>query len=611
MLKSLKAKISTVYIFLVFTIAIVGFVSVFNLYGLSKSIDGLLVNNYKSINAVTNMLEAIEEQNNSILVYLYVNKQNGIDKFYNYNDIFSKWYTIEYINITEQGEKEHVAKINELYKSYLKQFSNVQEIRSSQGNDKALEYYNSTIVPEFTNLKQELAFLASLNEKVMFQSKDLVTASASNSMYLITILSIIAVIGGFLISRLSINKNLKPIYSLTETMKAVKEGDLAQQAPIISHDEIGELTNEFNNMTKRLQSFEQSTLGNLLSEKNKSVAIVKSIFDPLIVLNENYKIILLNDACEKLFNINESEAVQKHFLEIIKNGDLYDFIYTASKSTDNNTNQKIIKIKTLDHNYYFNVVVTAIKDSTASITGIVVLLQNITQLKQIEKTKSDFMSTVSHEFKTPLTSIMIGASLLEDVQIGKLNNKQQNIIKTIKDEGEKLNMLVTNLLQISKLEAKKAIFNIEPTFIDSIIENALATFHEQANIKDISLNYESCAALPKVNIDSEKVTWVVNNLISNALKFTKPGGVITIETFLQEDRMCISVADTGIGISEEYRETIFDRFVQVKDEDTEYQGTGLGLAISKEIVEAHGGEIWCESIPNEGSTFIFTLPVVE
>jgi PAS domain S-box-containing protein len=611
MLKSLKAKISTVYIFLVLTIAIVGFVSVFNLYGLNKSIDGLMINNYKSINAVTNMLEAVEEQNNSILVYLYIDKQSGINNFYNYNDIFNKWYNIEYINITEQGEREHVAKINELYKSYLKQFSNIQEIRGLQGNDKALEYYDNIIVPEFTSLKQELAFLASLNEKVMFQSKELVTASASNSMYLITILSVIAVIGGYVISRLSINKNLKPIYSLTETMKAVKEGDLAQQAPIISQDEIGELTNEFNNMTKRLQSFEQSTLGKLLSEKNKSIAIVKSIFDPLIVLNENYKIILLNDACEKLFNIKESEAVQKHFLEIIRNGNLYDFIYTASKFTDNNISQKIIKIKTLDQSYYFNVVVTAIKDSTASITGIVILLQNITQLKQIEKTKSDFMSTVSHEFKTPLTSIMIGASLLDDMRIGELNNKQHNIIKTIKDEGEKLSLLVTNLLQISKLEAKKAIFNIEPAFIDSVIENAIATFHEQANIKDISLSYELCTALPKVNIDSEKVTWVVNNLISNALKFTKSGGNITIEAFLQEDRMCISVADTGIGIPEEYRETIFDRFVQVKDEENEYQGTGLGLAIAKEIVEAHGGEIWCESRLNEGSTFTFTLPVVD
>ena len=611
MLKSLKSKISTVYLFLVFTIAIVGMVSVFNVYGLSKSIDGLMINNYKSINAVTNMLEAVEEQNNSILVYLYVNKQRGIDIFYNNNDIFSKWYNIEYINITEQGEREHVAKINELYNSYLKQFSNVQELRNLQGNDKALEYYDTTIVPVFTSLKQELAFLASLNEKAMYHSKELVTASAFNSMYLITMLSVIAVIGGYLISRFSINKTLKPIYSLTETMKAVTEGDLAQQAPIISQDEIGELTNEFNNMTKRLQSFEQSTLGKLLSEKNKSVAIVKSIFDPLIVLNENYKIILLNDACEKLFNINESEAVQKHFLEIIRNGDLYDFIYTASKSAHNNMNQKILNIETLNQSYYFNVVVTAIKDSTTSITGIVVLLQNITQLKQIEKTKSDFMSTISHEFKTPLTSIMIGASLLENMQIGELNNKQQNIIKTIKEEGEKLNLLLTNLLQISKLEAKKSIFSIEPVFINSVIEDTLKTFYEQSNMKNISLNYKPCDTLPKVNIDSEKVTWVVNNLISNALKFTKSGGAITIETFLKEDRMCISVADTGMGIPEEYRETIFDRFVQVKDEDNEYQGTGLGLAIAKEIVEAHGGEIWCESSPNKGSTFIFTLPILD
>jgi len=611
MLKSLKAKISIVYLSLVFTIAIVGMVSIFNVYQLIRSIDNLMVNNYKSINAVTNMVEAIEEQNNSILTYLYVDKQKGINSFYNNNNIFNQWYIVEYNNITEQGEMEHVTKINELYKSYLKLFPNIQEMRNSRGNDKALEYYNKEIIPVFTALKQELAYLSSLNEKAMFHSKGLVTNSAYNSMYIITVLSAIAVLGGYAISRFSINKSLKPIYSLTETMKAIKEGYLDQEAPIISQDEIGELTNEFNNMTKRLQSFEQSTLGKLLSEKNKSVAIVKSIFDPLIVLDENYKIILLNDACEKLFNINENDAIQKYFLEVIRNGDLYDFIYTASKSTDANTSQRIIEIKTLEQVYYFNVVVTAIKDSTASISSIVVVLQNITQLKQLEKTKSDFMSTVSHEFKTPLTSIMIGASLLEEMNIGELNNKQQDIIKTIKEEGEKLNLLVTNLLQISKLEAKKPVFNIEPVSINRIIEVALKTFREQANLKNISLNYDPKESLPKVNIDSEKVNWVVNNLISNALKFTKSNGSITIKSFLQEDRMCISVSDTGIGIPEEYRENIFDRFVQVKEEDNEYQGTGLGLAIAKEIVEAHGGEIWCESTLSKGSTFIFTLPIID
>jgi PAS domain S-box-containing protein len=611
MLKSLKAKISIVYLSLVITIAIVGAFSIFNVYGLTKSIDGLMVNNYRSINAVTKMLEAVEEQNNSIMVYLYIDRQKGIDNFYDNNEVFSKWHNIEQINITEQGEREHVANINELYKSYLRQFSTIQELRNSQGTDSALEYYNKEVLPLFTSLKQNLSYLASLNEQAMFNSKELVTSDAFNSMYLITILSAVAVIGGFVISRFSINRNLKPIYSLTETMKAVKEGDLAQQAPIISQDEIGELTSEFNNMTKRLQSFEQSTLGKLLSEKNKSVAIVKSIFDPLIVLDENHKIILLNDAFENLFSIKESEVAEKYFLEVIKNGELYDFIYKASKSDNNNANQRVINIETLEQSYYFNVVVTTIKNNAASIVGIVVLLQNITQLKQLEKTKSDFMSTISHEFKTPLTSIMIGASLLEDMQIGELNSKQQNIIKTIKEEGEKLNLLVTNLLQISRLEAKKAIFNIEPSLINNVIENALGTFQEQANIENISLTYEPSDTSQKVNIDSEKVTWVINNLISNALKFTKPGGAISIENFIQEDRMCVSVSDTGIGIPEEYREKIFDRFVQVKDEDDEYEGTGLGLAIVKEIVEAHGGEIWCESSLNEGSTFIFTLPIVE
>jgi PAS domain S-box-containing protein len=611
MLRSLKAKISTVYLCLVFTIAIVGGVSAFNIYELTKSIDGLMVNNYKSINAITNMHAAVEEQNNSFLFYLYIDRQKGIENFYNGNEVFTKWYNIEQINITEQGEKEHVANIDTLYRNYLKYFSTIQEIRNSQGSDKALEYYHNEVIPVFTSLKEELALLAALNEVAMFSSKELVTRSALSSMYFIIIMSLIAVAGGFIISRFSINRNLKPIYSLTETMKAVKEGDLAQQAPIISEDEIGELTNEFNNMTKRLHSFEQSTLGKLLTEKNKSVAIVKSILDPLIVLDENFKIILLNDACEFLFNIKESEAVHKYFLESIRNGDLYDFVYTASKSPDNNMNQKIMNIETFDESYYFNVVVTTIKDNAASITGIVVLLQNITKLKQIEKTKSDFMSAVSHEFKTPLTSIMIGASILEDMEIGELNGKQQEVIKTIKEEGEKLNLLVSNLLQIAKLETKKAIISAKPVLIEDVIEKSLSTFYEQANINNISIIYESSHTSVEVSIDQEKVMWVINNLVSNALKFTKPGGSVTISEFIQEDKICVSVADTGIGIPSEYREKIFERFFQIKDENDEYQGTGLGLAIAKEIVEAHGGEIWCESTAGEGSTFIFTLPLAE
>jgi PAS domain S-box-containing protein len=609
MFKTVKSKITIVYQVLVYTIAIVGLASIVNIYSLSKSIDGLMVNNYKSINAVTNMMEAIEEQKNAIFTYIYVNREDGINNFHHYSSVFDKWYTIEYNNITESGEFENVKIIKDNYEKISLEFSHLQNVLNTEGLVKSVNYYDTTLSPLFNDLKEELKKLSELNESAMFHSKGRVTEDAQKSMYIIIFLSTISVVGGYIISRYSTNKTLRPIYSLTETIKSIKEGNLAQEAPILSEDEIGDLTVEFNNMTKRLQSFEQSTLGKLFAEKNKSITIVKSIGDPLIVLDRNYKILLINDACEKLFDINESETVNKHFLEYIRNGGLYDFIYNASKSQSQEPKQKIIYLDVHGDPYYFNVIVTVIKDLEASINGIVVLLQNVTQLKQLEKLKSEFISTVSHEFKTPLTSIMMGATLIQSERIGGLNQKQKDIVQTIKEDSDQLNLLVNNLLQISKIESKKAVFNTTPCSISKVILPSIKLFHDQAKSKGVILNYKVNESLPEVIVDEDKVPWIINNLISNALKFTNFGDSITIDSFIAEDKMCISVQDTGIGIPEEYQGKIFDRFMQVKGNDSEIRGTGLGLAISKEIVEALGGEIWCTSTLGSGSNFTFTLPL--
>lgn len=609
MLKTLKFKIVAVYIFLVFTIGVVGVTSIINVYSLSRSIDGLMVNNYKSINAVTNMLKAIEEQNNAITSYIYISPSKGIDAFHLNTDIFYKWFNIEYNNITEFGEKDTVSRINKNYSMFLKHFSEVQEIYNKNGGPAAYEYYGTTVLPVFLSLKEDLKSLSQLNEKAMFRSKETVTIAARNSMYIIIVLSSVAVMGGFIISRYSTNRTLKPIYSLTETVKAVKEGNIYLKAPVISEDEIGELTKEFNGMTERLHKLEESNLGKLLSEKNKSIAIVKSISDPLIVLDNNYKIILLNKACEKLFNISETEAINKYFLEAIKNGELYDFIYTSSKSNGSGIGEKILYLDFKDEGYYFNTVVTVVKDTAANMNGVIVLLQNVTNLKQLEKIKSDFIATISHEFKTPLTSIMIGTSLILDKDIGTLNKSQQQIIETMKEDGEKLDSLVNNLLLLGNLESKQSIFNISPCSIDELIHNSVNSFLEQANNKKVNLHYEIKENIPKVNADCEKIIWVLNNLISNALKYTDIGDEIVITPFVNGTKLCISVTDTGIGIPKEYVEKIFQRFVQVKEVNADAKGTGLGLAIAKEIVEAHGGEIWCESEVGIGSTFTFTLPI--
>jgi len=608
MLDTLKGKISLVYLSLVLVIAIVGIISVLNLYSLSKAINGLMTDNYKSINAVTNMLEAVERQDSAMLIYMNVDRQKGIDMFSENTSTFNEWFDIERNNITELGEQTYVDKINNYYELYLKSFSQLQELHNVDTN-KAVSYYNTKIIPDFNDLKKEMSELSLLNEKAMFSKKANVTNNTRKSMYILLLLSAFAVTGGFLLSRISTNRFLTPIYSLTQTIKLVKAGDLNKQIKVTSTDEIGELAEEFNNMTKRLQQYEQSTLGQLMTEKNKSLAIVKSITDPIIVLDVNYKIVLLNNAFEKFFNIREEKVVNRHFLEAVRNGEIFDHITSVMNSKEE-YKEKIVYVKS-DEEYYFNVVVTNIKDANSNITGLIAVFQNVTQLKKLEKVKTDFLATISHELKTPLTSIVMGTSLILDESMGLLNADQKSVISTMNEDEIKLSNLVNELLELSKIESDRAIFNIESCSIEGIIETSIRQFFEQSLQKDLSLYSDVEDNLPKVKADDEKILWVVNNLITNALKYTNAGDEISIKAYAKDKLMYVTVKDTGIGIPEEFQERIFEKFIQVKGQDKEVRGTGLGLSIVKDIIEAHHGTIKCESKLDVGSTFTFTLPLSE
>jgi PAS domain S-box-containing protein len=391
----------------------------------------------------------------------------------------------------------------------------------------------------------------------------------------------------------------------------VREGHLKQEVPIISNDEIGDLTNEFNKMIVRLQRFESGTKGKLLEERNKSMAIVKSISDPLIVLDTDFKVLLMNHACEMFFNISERTTINKHFLEVIRINDIFDHIEKVYRSNEDKHIPKIIGLDTEGKNFYFDTIVTKIKNEEGSIIGLVVLFQNVTKLKKLEKAKTEFVSTISHEFKTPLTSIMMGTSLIKNEGLGKLGDKQLEIIRTIEDDTERLSTLVNDLIQLSKIESDRALYHFEPCSIFGIVEHCIKTFSEQVHLKEITLYSEVGENLPKIMVDYEKISWVINNLISNALKYTNAGDYISIHASVKGKTMQISVKDTGMGIPNEYKDIIFDKFVKVNSFHSEQSGTGLGLSIAKEIVIAHKGSIWCESELDEGSTFTFTVPLID
>lgn len=607
MVKTLKGKITSVYICLVLMIAVIGSASVLNLYRLSKAIDGLMGDNYKSINAVSYMLEAFERQDSAALIYLNVDVEKGLELFAQNSNEFMKWYVTASNNITEPGEKELLQDLNKDYMDYTMLFSKLQEIRNREGVSRAASFYDTEMMPEFVKIKNKLRELTHLNEVGMFNAKDNATKSTHESMYGTLILSALAVMSGLILSIHFTNRFMRPLDTLTKIVKSVKAGNWNQQISIVSEDEIGDLSMEFNEMTKRLHQYERSAVGKLMTEKNKSLAIVKSIPDPLIVLDTAYRILLLNDTCEMFFGIEEERVLKKHFLEAIRNEEIFKIISNAFES-NMEMNDKIIKIEQKE-DFYFNVIVTMIKDAEFRVSGIIILLKDVTQLKELEKARTDFISTISHEFKTPLTSIMMGTSMVIDESLGVLNEEQQDVLNTIKEDGERLTKLVNDLLELSRIESGSSVFNMEPCSIVTIIDNSVKQFAMQAAHKNVNISTRVEENIPKVIADYEKITWVFNNLISNAIKYTSQGDEILISAFVENESMYVSVKDTGIGIPEEFQEKIFDKYVQVKGQDLEARGTGLGLAVVKEIINTHGGEIWCESKLDTGSTFIFTLPL--
>ena len=609
-IKTLKGKITAINFCLIIVIALLGIFATANVINLKKLINGLMINNYKSINAVDNMRDVLEKQNASVIAYIYNGQQNEVDEFYKYSDDFYRWYNIESNNITEAGEKNYVEKIRNSYTDYIKSFAGIQSIKKSADSKEEMKLYNSSTAPDFVDLRQELTDISALNERAMTNNKKRIISYTGDSMNIILIISIICVAASLVLSNYFTGKFLKPVTLLTETMKRVKEGDLNQQAPVVFEDEIGGMAREFNNMTKRLQIFEESTLGKVIDEKNKSLAIVKSISDPIIVLDNNYKVILCNDACNLYFGVDENNVINKHFLMAIKDGELFDFITQASNMKEQDMPiQKMYNMADSKGNYYFNVLVTQIKDIHEVQTGVIVVFQNVTELKQVENMKSDFISTVSHEFKTPLTSIMFGTSLLLDKNLGISDERQMKILNTMKEDADRLLSLVNDLLRLSKIEYDKSIFKMKPCSIRSIIQDSIKEFYNVAESKGVNLVYDADKDLPKISGDFEKLTWAVNNLISNALKCTDRGDQIIITACAKENNISVEVRDTGIGIPEEYQNKIFDKFIQIKGQDSERRGTGLGLAITKQIIEAHSGSIHCKSVLGQGSIFTFTLPV--
>lgn len=604
----LRGKIYIAYGILIILVFGVSLNFIINLSRLSETLNGLINANYKSIEAAQSMIDSLDQSQTSVLTYIVGNKDQGIHQFSESNRLFTESFLKAKGNITEKGESDTIDAIKQAYDKYYALFIQLQGYENSHNTDETIKYYNDVLSKQYLQVKSNCKDLLKLNENAMFNMKNKAIERTRVSIFTNLIISIIVILLGFALTAYVLSSIFKPIYQLTSFVKSIKEGNLSQRLDIDTNDEIGQLANEFNSLTKRLEQYEQINIKKLVDEKNKSVSIVSSISEPIIVTDTDYKIVLINPAAETIFDTNRSSALGRHFLEVVDNKAIFNSIskiITGDNKNDKNEDTILIRFKGRDIFYKVTVVPILVGDNV--VNGSVTVLQDITRMKEIENLKSEFVSTVSHEFRTPLTSISLGVGLLLDNTLGEINDDQREIITAIRDEEVRLANLVSDLLDLSRIESGKIAINMKPASIRDIIGTTVKSLQEQAKNKGIDLGYYIDEEPPPVKADPERISTVLINLIGNALKFTPEGGKIEVFSYYRDKKVYVSVKDTGIGIPREYQEKIFEKFVQVKNNVSQGKGTGLGLAISKKIIELHGGEIWVESKDGKGSTFTFTL----
>lgn len=600
--KTLKGKMLLGFAVMIFILAAVVSWSIYNFEILSSAINDIMVENYRSITASDSMVEALERQDSALLLLIRTPDDRGQEIFRRNEKAFYTWLARAENNITIEGEGEILSRINNNYINFISKFDNFYNAPSGTNETgERLEIYNEELLPKFTEIKNDIRELREINRQKMVNAQQNADNRANQAIIYTLVLALLVTVFSLIFAFYLTKQILRPIKELEKGINEVAARNFQQKIEVASEDEIGVLADEFNEMISKLQEYEKLNVKKLLIEKEKSEAVVNNLSNPLIVTDKDHKIVLINETAKELFSLRE-EVIGTHFLEVIKADEIFEYIKNPEAKEE-----KTFLLKKNDKKRHYRISTKQVIDEDAEYQFTVTLLEDITRLKEIDNMKSEFVSTVSHEFRTPLTSMNMGLSMVINEDTGKLNEEQHELLEAAYEDVERLTELVNHLLDLSKIESGKIEMKFDKVDVNNLIEKTLNPFYKQAEEKNIELKFKHSTDNIFAYGDPSKISLVISNLVGNALRYADEGK-IELSTKVKGRKVLVSVADNGPGISKEYQSKIFDKFVRADNNKDEKSGTGLGLAIAKEIIIAHKGRIWLDSEKGKGSIFTFYIP---
>jgi len=544
----------------------------------------ILKDNYKSLQYVASMRKVIDENN------FPLSEAQRLTFVENLNN--------ESQNITEEGEKTAFLKLQSAYKVL-----NSPSATAANGNS-------------LKNLRTALHEIEQVNLAAIYDKNERANETSSRANLYIMIAATLSfiILFTFIINFPGFVAN--PLAEFGAAIKQISRKNYKQRLHFENDDEFTELADSFNGMVVKLNEWENSNLSTIKSEKLRIEAIIAQMQDAIIGLNEKGEVLFLNHLAAKLMGLDENKIIGQNVAELVQKNELLKRIIKPD------TSEPTLKIYADDKESYFQlenreIIIPNYEEqeenaliSASKSAGSVYILKNITQFKELDEAKTNFIATVSHELKTPLSSIKMSLKLLNDERIGSMNEEQHELLTHIKEDSDRLLKITSELLDLSQVETGNLKLTFAITSPEAIVQYAIDAVKFQAEQKSIHLSLNCDQNLPNVYADIQKTAWVMVNFLSNALRYSAEKSKVIIDVFQKDQFIQFSVQDFGKGIEEKYQKRLFDRYFQVPTDGQNKSGSGLGLAISKDFIEAEQGKIWVVSAIGEGSKFCFTLPVV-
>jgi len=571
--------------------------------------------NYRSVLAAERMKESIERIHESVLQEL-LDREKAARSVTTSIELFEREFAVEAANITEPGEREAVAKMQSRWTDFKRvwgQFSATTELAARK------EFAFATLSPALRSVKQTADEILDINQDAMILKSQRTEQRAARFERILTVAVVLASVLGLLASVSLTARLLRPLGVVSAAVRRFGQGDLQARARIQGEDDIAQLAQEFNTMADHLERYRKSSLGELLQAQQASQAAIDSLPDPVLMLDAAGNLQGTNEAARTILGIDPEESGRSSFEKVdpgvtLLLDRLRAHVLGGRGAYSPKGFEEAVRVPTPDGERIYLPRATPIYGENGGVAGTAVVLQDITRLFRFDELKNNLVATVAHEFRTPLTSLRMAIHLCTEEAVGPLTNKQADLLFAAREDCERLQTIVDDLLNMSRLESGGIDLQKRRVEPQSLVDLAIDVHGASAKGQQITLRSEVLPGLGEAFADPDRLQLVFTNLISNALRYSPSGSDIVVRAQAEvpagdaraQGFIRFEVRDQGLGIPAEHQEALFEKFFRVPGRPG--GNAGLGLFIARGIVHAHGGRIGVTSEPGHGAIFWFTIP---